>query len=249
MYGFCFRVIFNSPSLEGKCSEYTPCVVYSAELSRSIFVCHGLQLWSGRDWCGAACRGALSSRGVSLSVTDCNSVGVARSAELSRSIFVCLLSRTELAENRNESNRRKLKLWSSPKTWSGRARRVKIPVWLGSGTHGSTRPSHCAVGKETWRCRGLSVAGRANIHSNACHNLTWTSSFEDKPLRQRSLFKRKRASNGEDKVYCSRKTWTERSLRNAQARKTPLLRRNGGFITTEWFRNCFVQTRFWCLSV
>ena len=66
-----------------------------AEITRSIFVCHGLQLWSGKDWCGAACRGALISRGVSL--------------------FVCS-SHTELAENRNESSRQKLKLWSSPKT-------------------------------------------------------------------------------------------------------------------------------------
>ena len=61
--GDLIHYVVNSPSLEGKYSEHTPRVVHSAEISRSIFVCHVLQLWS--VW-----RQTLSFRGVSLFVTD-----------------------------------------------------------------------------------------------------------------------------------------------------------------------------------
>ena len=62
-----------------------------------------VEIWSGRDWCGAPWRGAVSSRGVSLFVCHgrhpdviyCMLVGegLVRSGELSRSFSVCL-SRT-----------------------------------------------------------------------------------------------------------------------------------------------------------
>ena len=50
--------------------------------------------------------------------------------------------------------------------------------------------------------------------------------------------RRKRVSNGEDKVYCSWRTWTDRSAGKC------LKSGNNGMVS-----QLFVQTRFWCRSV
>ena len=145
------------------------------------------------------------------------------------------------------------KVYCSLKTWSLRnsqARRTSSLEDKPLRQRSLFKRKRASNGEEKVYCSWKTWTERSLRNSQARR----TSSLEDKPLRQRSLFKRKRASNGEEKVYCSWNTWTERSLRNSQARKTPPMRRNGGWFrlkvrTTEWFRNCFVQTRFWCLSV
>ena len=124
------------------------------------------------------------------------------------SLVVCL-SRTEQAENRNESSRQKLKLWSSPKTPSQKSEDSGLSITnsqrLGSGTHGSIRPSHCAVGKEAWRRRGLSVVkSRYSFNCMPQFDLNFEFGGQTTETETESVWsRRKRASNGEDKVYCS----------------------------------------------